>query len=107
VRGYALCPRLREGCARFYWLARSIVGDHNPTWSSARIIKCINWIAEHYGTGTEGFITWFKWVLGQHRIGCHEHMKPEYRHRLPEIDAQYREWMAKLAGGEAPSKAVL
>jgi hypothetical protein len=47
---------------------------------------------------------WFKWVLGTHRIGCHEHMKPEYRHRLPKIEANYRAWMAKLEGREAPAR---
>src|SRR5262245_16633596 len=41
---------LREGCARFYWLARCIVGYHNPTWSSAKIMKRINWITRHYGS---------------------------------------------------------
>ena len=34
--------------------------------------------------------------LCAHRIGQHEHMKPEYRHRLPEIEANYQEWAAKL-----------
>jgi hypothetical protein len=52
------------GCARFYWLARTVVGYHNPNWSSARIIKDINWITKHYGTGPEGFRSWFKWLLG-------------------------------------------
>ena len=35
---------LPEGCARFYWLARTIVGYHNPKWSSAEIIRFIKWI---------------------------------------------------------------
>src|SRR5262245_44603822 len=77
---------------RFYWLACTIVGYHNPTWSSARIIKDINWITglPNVGTRPEGLRKWFKWVLGTHRIGQHEHMKPEYRHRLPEIEAHYQ-----------------
>jgi hypothetical protein len=32
---------LPEGCARFYWLARDVFGDHNPTWTAANIIACI------------------------------------------------------------------
>jgi hypothetical protein len=42
---------LREGCARFYWLARTVVGYDNPSWTTAVIIKRINWITKHYGTG--------------------------------------------------------
>jgi hypothetical protein len=38
---------LPKGCARFYWLARCIVGYHNPTWSSAKIIRLIKWITRH------------------------------------------------------------
>jgi hypothetical protein len=114
-RGRTSCPRspkkreaalyaqgLPEGCARFYWLARCIVGYHNPKWSSAEIIRLIKWITRHYGTGTEGFHAWFKWLLGTHRIGQHEHMKPEYRHRLPEIEANYQAWMAKLNADRRP-----
>jgi hypothetical protein len=87
---------LREGCARFYWLARTIVGHNNSTWTRSKIIKRINWITRHYGTGPEGFHAWFKWLLGTHRIGQYEHMRPEYQHRLPEIEANYQEWAAKL-----------
>ena len=87
---------LPEGCARFYWLARTILGYHNPKWSSAEIIKDINWITRHYGTGTEGFVTWFKWLLGTHRIGQHEHMPPEYQDRLPAIEANYQAWADRL-----------
>jgi hypothetical protein len=42
--------------------------------------------------GPEGFHAWFKWLLGTHRIGQYEHMRPEYRHRLPVIEANYQEW---------------
>ena len=31
-------------------------------------------------------------------VNQHICMRPEYRHRLPEIEVQYREWMAKLGG---------
>jgi hypothetical protein len=86
---------LREGCARFYWLARTVVGYNNSTWTTAVIIKRINWITKHYGIGDEGFRRFFKWLLGTHRIGQYEHMKPEYRHRLPAIEANYQEWAAK------------
>jgi len=87
---------LSQDCLRFYYLARCIVGYHNPYWPTTKIISLINWITKHYGTGTEGFHAWFKWLLGTHRIGQHEHMKPEYRNRLPEIEAHYQAWMAKL-----------
>jgi hypothetical protein len=50
---------------------------------------------------------WFKWVLGTHRIGCHEHMKPAYQHRLPKIEANYRAWMAKLEGRKPPQGGLL
>jgi hypothetical protein len=73
---------LREDCARFYWLTRTIVGYHNPNWTSAKIIERINWITRHYGTGPEGLQAWFKWLLGTHRIGQYEHMRPEYRQTL-------------------------
>jgi hypothetical protein len=33
---------LREGCARFYWLARTVVGYNKPSWTTAVIIKRIN-----------------------------------------------------------------
>jgi hypothetical protein len=89
---------LLEGCARFYWLARAVVGYHNPNWSSAKIISLITWFTglPNVGSGPEGLRAWFKWVLGTHRIGQHEHMKPEYRHRLPEIEANYQEWAKRL-----------
>jgi hypothetical protein len=93
---------LRPSCARFYWLARCIGGYHNPTWTTPKIIKRINWITKHYGTGPEGFRAWAKWLIGTHRIGQHEHMKPEYRHRLPEIEANYQAWMAKLNADRRP-----
>jgi hypothetical protein len=95
---------LREGCARFYWLARAVVGYNNPTWSTPKIIKLINWFTglPNVGTGPEGFRAWAKWLIGTHRIGQHEHMKPEYRHRLPEIEANYQAWMAKLNADRRP-----
>jgi hypothetical protein len=97
---------LREGCARFYWLARTVVGYHNPTWTAPKIIERINWFTglPGVGTGPEGLRKWFKLVLGTHRIGCHEHMKPEYRHRLPAIEANYQEWVAKLEGRKPPAR---
>jgi hypothetical protein len=39
----AISLGLREGCARFYWLARTVVGYNNSTWTTAKIIKLINW----------------------------------------------------------------
>jgi hypothetical protein len=42
---------LPEGCARFYWLARMIVGYHNPTWPSAKIIARIKWMTKHREAG--------------------------------------------------------
>ena len=49
---------LREGCARFYWLARAVVGYNNPTWSTPKIIKLINWFTglPNVGTGPGAFV---------------------------------------------------
>jgi hypothetical protein len=44
------------------------------------------------------FVKWGKWLIGTHRNGQYDHMPPAYRHRLPEIEAHYQEWMAKLGG---------
>jgi hypothetical protein len=48
--------------------------------------------------GGDVFLKWYKWLIGTHRIGQYDHMKAEYRHRLPEIEAEYQKWMAKLGG---------
>ena len=87
---------LPEGCARFYWLARMILGYHNPTWPSTKIIARIKWFTKHRGTGKEGFASWFKWLMGTHRKGQYDHMPPDYRHRFPELEARYQGWVAKL-----------
>jgi hypothetical protein len=89
---------LQEGCARFYWLARDVFGDHNPTWPAAKIIARIQWFIKRGGIGDAAFVKWYKWLLGTHRNGQHDHMRPEYRHWLHAIEAQYRECMAKLGG---------
>jgi hypothetical protein len=93
-------------CVRFYWLARTIVGYHNPYWTTDKIISLITWFTglPNVGAGPEGLRKWFKWLLGTHRINCHERMKPEYRHRLPEIEANYQEWMAKLEDRKPPAR---
>jgi len=89
---------LPEGCARFYWLAREVFGYHNPTWPTAKTIALVNWFTRRGDIGDETFGKWHKWLLGTHRIGWYDHMKPEYRHRLPALEARYHEWMAKLGG---------
>jgi hypothetical protein len=89
---------LPEGCARFYWLARVILGYHNPTWPTAKIIALIRWFTNRGDNGDEAFVKWHKWLIGTHRIGQYDHMPPDYRHRLPALEAQYCEWMAKLGG---------
>jgi hypothetical protein len=75
-----------------------MIVDHNPTWPSAKIIARIKWMTKHRGTGKQGFTAWFKWLIGMHRIGWYDHMPPAYRHRLPELEARYQEWVAKLKG---------
>jgi hypothetical protein len=50
----------------------------------------------HEARPESGRLKWGKWLLGTHRIGQWDHMKPEYRHRLPAIEAEYQEWMARL-----------
>jgi hypothetical protein len=88
---------LPEGCARFYWLARYVFGYHNPTWPTAKIITLIQWFTKRGQKAGDGvFVKWGKWLLGTHRIGQWDHMKPEYRHRLPAIEARYQEWMARI-----------
>jgi hypothetical protein len=40
---------LPEGCARFYWFAREVFGDHNPAWPAAKIIARIQWFTKRGG----------------------------------------------------------
>ena len=75
-----------------------MIVDHNPTWPSAKIIARIKWMTKHRGTGKQGFTAWFKWLIGMHRIRWYDDMPPAYRHRLPELEARYQEWVAKLKG---------
>jgi hypothetical protein len=42
------------------------------------------------GTDDASFRSWHYWLVATHRIGQHDHMKPCYRHKLPEIDAQFK-----------------
>jgi hypothetical protein len=98
-RSCRLAASLSLGHSRYYWLARDIPGAHNPTWSRAKLISLVKWFTKHgQKAGDDVFIKWGKWLLGTHRNGKWDHMKPEYRHRLPEIEARYQEWMAKLGG---------
>jgi hypothetical protein len=89
---------LPEGCARFYWLARDVFGDHNPAWTAAKIIALIQWFTMRGDIGDEAFVKWHKWLMGTHRNGQYDHMPPAYRYRLPELEARYREHVAKLGG---------
>jgi hypothetical protein len=90
---------LPEACARFYWLARYVLGYHNSHWDAAKIIATIQWFTKRgQKAGDDVYVKWGKWLLGTHRIGQWDRMKPEYRHRLPEIEAEYQKWMVKLGG---------
>jgi hypothetical protein len=84
-------------CVRFYWRARDVVGYHNPKWSSSEIIRLIKWFTGRYGTGDAAFHSWHYWLVAPHRIGQHDHMKPCYRCRLPEIDAQFKALFPKAS----------
>jgi hypothetical protein len=67
------------------------------SWPSAKIIARIQWFTKHgQKAGDDVFVKWYTWLLGTHRIGQWDHMKPEYRHRLPAIEARYQEWMARI-----------
>jgi hypothetical protein len=76
-------------------LAKSLATITRPT---AKIIARIKWFIKRGSIGNEAFVKWHKWLLGTHRISQYDHMRPEYRYRLPEIEARYREHVAKLGG---------
>jgi hypothetical protein len=44
----------------------------------------------------KGFNAFFQWICGTYRSNQHDHMSPEYRHRLLAIEASYEDCAKRM-----------